>query len=601
MSPPAEVLPVFHRLSWQEFDALAHLEADEGLVRRLRRAERSRRKLLIHALLTEAAKAPEKLGPLPPLEVAWELLARAERKSPRAVNRLLTNPYTGSWAGYATRLLRDGLDGVGPLWMHLGHVYAIAAATAIRAGLDFEITIPVWHGDAMIPSLGMARFPGAPPHGQATVRGVAGQYFVSDGRTTIRLPAAPRSDGPGWWGIRRLRSQVGPHRFSLLLDDLDPYRGLYEPIPPERLPGEDVAAWQRLVDDACRLIATHLPGLATTMPVGLVSLVPRPQVLFRNPSASTGEAFGSAVVGLPTDGAALADTLIHEYQHIVLGGLLHLVELYEPDTRERIYVPWREDPRPLSGALQGLYAFFGVTAFWRALSTAGGADSRRADFEFAYWRRQSWHTLQALRTDEVLTAAGRRFLDGMAERLQPWQQEAVPAQARELAEATAKDHLAGWRVRHLRPAPVQVAALAEAWSNGRVRPPATITTTTLPPTPVPDGTWSHARADLIRLAVSGVDPAIWPTVPGVTPADLAFARRDYLQAAEGYREELSADPDQPNSLVGLGLALAARGPHPAARALLHCPELVRALHRRLRLRRPTTVEQVATWLGQIVP
>jgi prolyl oligopeptidase len=31
------------------------------------------------------------------------------------------------------------------------------------------------------------------------------------------------------------------------------------------------------------------------MPVGLDSLVPKPQVLFRNPSASTGEAFGSAV------------------------------------------------------------------------------------------------------------------------------------------------------------------------------------------------------------------------------------------------------------------------------------------------------------------
>ncbi|HJP78061.1 MAG TPA: HEXXH motif-containing putative peptide modification protein [Pseudonocardiaceae bacterium] len=38
---------------------------------------------------------------------------------------------------------------------------------------------------------------------------------------------------------------------------------------------------------------------------------------------------------------------------------MHLTELYEPDPRERIYVPWREDPRPFSGALQGVYAFSG--------------------------------------------------------------------------------------------------------------------------------------------------------------------------------------------------------------------------------------------------
>ncbi|HET6289542.1 MAG TPA: HEXXH motif-containing putative peptide modification protein [Amycolatopsis sp.] len=347
MPPAAESHPVFHRLSWRDFDALARMDGDEDMARRLRRAERSRRKLLIHALLTEATKEPGSSGPLPSLGAAWELLARAEARAPRAVNRMLANPYTGSWAGYTTRLLRNGIGGVGPLWMHLGYAHAIAAAAAIRAELDFETAIPAWHGEAMLPSLGMAEFPGAETFSSVVVRGVNGRYSVSGAGTTVHLPGAPDSDAPGWRGIRRVRSQVGAHRFSLWLDDLDPYRGLYEPIPPERLPDGEVTDWQRLIDEACRLIAAHLPGLARIMPVGLVSLVPKPQVLFRNPSASTGEAFGSAVVGLPTDGASLAETLIHEFQHIVLGGLLHLVELYEPDPRERIYVAWRDDPRPL--------------------------------------------------------------------------------------------------------------------------------------------------------------------------------------------------------------------------------------------------------------
>ncbi|WP_410658841.1 aKG-HExxH-type peptide beta-hydroxylase [Amycolatopsis sp. lyj-112] len=602
MPPPAEVRPSFHRLPWREFDALARLEGDEAMARRLRRAERSRRKLLIHALLSEAAKTPERWGPLSPLDSAWELLARAEARAPRAVNRMLTSPYTGSWAGYTTRLLRNGMDGVGPLWMHLGHAHAIAAAAAIRAELDFETTIPAWRGHAMLPSLGMARFPAIETFTLAEVRGVRGRYLVSHGGTTVSLPSTPGSDGPGWWGIRRVRSRVGTHRFSLLLDDLDPYRGLYEPIPPERLPGKDFGDWQRLIDEACHLIATHLPGLARTMPVGLASLVPRPQVLFRNPSASTGEAFGSAVVGLPTDGAALADTLIHEFQHIVLGGLLHLVQLYEPDPRERIYVAWRDDPRPLSGALQGVYAFFGVTAFWRALAEAG-VSSRRSAFEFAYWRRQTWHTLEVLRTDATLTAAGRRFLEGIAERLGPWQDEAVPTEATELAEAARLDHLAGWRIRHLRPKSSAVSALTEAWLNGRSRPPVTADATGLPPTPVPDGSWSHARTDLIRLAVGDAAADGVPAVPGATAADFAYTSGDVPEAIERYRAELSTDPDRPASLVGLGLALSARGPHPAARALLHCPELVRAVHRTLRASapRPPTVEQIAAWIGQLVP
>ncbi|MFC9253037.1 HEXXH motif domain-containing protein [Amycolatopsis thailandensis] len=574
------------------------------MVRRLRRAERSRRKLLIHTLLTEAAKTPDHSGPLPPLDSAWELLARAEARAPRAVNRLLTNPYTGSWAGYTTRLIRNGIDGVSPLWMHLGHAHAIAAAAAIRAELDFETTIPAWHGNAMLPSLGMAGFPGSPTFSSVIVRGMNGRYSASDDRTTVRLPDAPDSDAPGWWGIRRVRSQVGAHRFSLWLDDLDPYRGLYEPIPPERLPGKDLADWQRLIDEACRLIAAHLPGLARIMPVGLASLVPKPQVLFRNPSASTGEAFGSAVIGLPADGASLAESLIHEFQHIVLGGLLHLVELYEPDPRERIYVSWRDDPRPLSGALQGVYAFFGVTAFWRALLQAERCP-RRSGFEFAFWREQTWRTLRVLREDATLTAAGQRFLDDIAERLGPWQDEPVPAKASELASAAGLDHLAGWRTRHLRPDPSVVTELVTAWLAGRTRPPVFRDTAELSPTPVPDGSWSHARTDLIRLSVGGAPPASdgrAPTVPGATAADSAYTAGGFLEAIEGYRQELATDPDRPNSLVGLGLSLAARGPHPAARALLHCPELVRAVHRHVRSApRSPTVEQIAAWIGQLVP
>ena len=561
---------------------------------------------MLFALLEAVAKTPEQFGPLPSIEAVWELLARVEDAAPGAFDRLLAHPYTGSWAGYATRLLRSGLDGVGPRWAHLGHVHAIAAAAAIRAGLNFAIGVPSWHGYVALPSLGLARVSTSSAFSVAEVRGGVDDYVVSQGGRQVRVPNRRDVDAPGWFGVRRVRAAVGRARFSVRLDDLDPYRGLYEPVPAQRLADAEFVEWQRLLEDSWRLLVTALPDYAQLLPVGLDSLVPKPNVLFRNPSASTGEAFGSAVVARPTDAASLAATLVHEFQHIVLGGVLHLTSLYDDDPRERIYVAWRDDPRPFSGAFQGVFAFYGVTALWRALAKTGGEPlARWASFEFAYWRRQTGFTLAALRRDAQLTAAGRRFLDGVAEVFDPWRSEPIAEDVSELAAAAAKDHRAGWRIRHLRPDPDVVAELANAWLACRDRPPLTVSSPDLPPTPVPDGAWSNARVDLVRLGLAGTDQAelsrIWPTVPGATAADFTYAIGRFADAAHAYRAELTETPDRPASLVGLGLALAAVGPNPAAAALLYCPELVRAVHRRLRsVGQAPTVERLAAWLGQLV-
>lgn len=597
----------FHQLPWNAFEAFARVQGDRSMVRRLRRSERSRRKLLLYALLEAAAKTPEHFGPLPSMETVWELLTRVERASPMAFDRLLAHPYTGAWAGYATRLLRNEADGVGPLWIHLGHVHAIAAAAAIHAGIRFEIEVPMWHGNVSLPSLGLARLPLSSPFSVASVGSELGHYIVFQAANRVRLPDHPEVDAPGWQSIRRVRATAGQERFTVCLDDVDPYRGLYEPVQPERLSDVRFEEWRRLLGDAWGLLVAAVPDYARLLPVGLDSLVPKPHVLFRNPSASTGEAFGSAVVGYPTDAASLAATVVHEFQHIVLGGVLHMTPLYDRDPRERIYVPWRDDPRPLAGAVQGVYAFLGVTAFWRALAgTGAGSITRRAWFEFAFWRQTTWRTLAALREDSFLTDAGRRFLNGMAEVLGAWQHEPVPDDVATLAAAAAIDHRAGWRLRHLRPSPEVVAELASLWLAGRSRPPVRLLRADLPSTPVPDGPWSHARADLVELALTETGrqqlQEIWPTVPDATAADVAYVTGRYRDAALGYRMELAETPDRPASLVGLGLSLAAIGPNGAARALLHCPELVRAVHRELRRRnsRVPTQEVLGSWVGQLV-
>lgn len=593
----------FHRLPWHDFDAFGRLEAGPAMVRHLRRTERSRRKLLLFGLMEKFAKNPEWFGPLPTADAAWELLARVEDRSPKSLDSLLVHPYTGSWAGYTTRLVRNGIDGACPLWVHVGYVHAIAAAAAIKAGIDFRIEVPVWNGDAMLPAIGSVRLTTSSPFSTAAVTGIADRYTVGNDNGSVPLPPALDDDAENWLHVRRVRTRVGPHRFSVRLDDLDPYRGLYEPVPPRRLPAAEVAQWQQHIDAACQLIVEHMPDFAEIMPIGLVSLVPAPQVPYQNPSASTTEAFGSALVGRPTDGAALAATLIHEFQHIVLGSLLHMIRIHEDDPRERFYVPWRDDPRPLSGTMQGLYAFTAVTKFWRSLARPGTEGmARRAAFEFALWRDHTWRVLGAVRHDHALTAAGRRLLDWLASQLRRWRADPVPDDVAELAATVAADHRAGWRTRYVRPDARLVSKLVAAWEAAEPRPPLAMAEQGPPPTPVPDGSWSRARADLIRIGMSEPVPGIATSGAGATPADVAFATGRFDEAADGYRNELGLDPDRPTSLVGLGLALSARGPSDAGRALLNRPELVRAVHRALRHTGADvpTPERLAAWLGQLV-
>jgi HEXXH motif-containing protein len=584
-------------LAWADFDRLARGAADARLVGELRSAERSRRLLLIRAIVDAAAKDPELAAPLPPAADAWELLARAQHIAPTALDLVLAHPYTGSWAGYTTRLLDRRISGIGPLWAHVGHVHAVAAAAALRARISFDTAVPVWSGYVALPTLGTVRVPAAAPWTTARVRAGSGVVEVVTEAGTVRLPTDLAVPTAHWWPVRRIVARDGETEFAVVLDDVDPYRGPYEPMLPRRVADTEVVAWRGLLSGAWQLIRRSRPDLADAMRAGFDSVVPHPPVEFRTPSASSDDSFGSAVIARPKTPAALAAILVHEFHHSLLGGLLRLVRLSESDTRQRCYAAWRDDPRPVGGMVQGLFAFYGVTGLWRGLGT-----DRLARFEFEYHRRMSWQALTALRPDPALTEAGRRFVDRIAEVLQPWQHEPVPADITELSARAVRDHYLGWRMRYVRPDPDVVERIATAWVAGDPSPP--VPGDDPPPRSIPDGTWSHARADLCRVLLAGASPApeLLDTVPNATSADLAMATGRFEDAARGYRAALSTDPDRPASWVGLGLALAALATSPAGRMLTYRPELVRAVHRAIRDRttEPPAPERLAAWLDSAV-
>ncbi|MEU7782795.1 HEXXH motif-containing putative peptide modification protein [Amycolatopsis sp. NPDC049159] len=592
---------VMHTFSWTEFDLLARSEGGPGLVRRLRTADRSRRLLLLRDIIDKVAAMPALRGPLPSPERAWDLLVLAQETDPAALDEVLTHPYTGSWAGHTTRLLRQLTTDARPLWVHIGHVHALAAAAAVRARIGtFQVKVPVWHGDVALPTLGLAQLGRRPDAETAELKSAGGRIEIVTGDRVVVVPADPSADAPGWRGIRTAELGTGRRRLSVRLDDVDPYRGLFGPSAPDRLDPADLTTWRGLLEQAWDLIVRLLPDFADALPAGLDTIVPRPRFPFRLPSASSGEAFGSALICRPEDPVTLAAALVHEFQHIRLGGLLQFVRLHTEDRSERLYAPWRDDPRPLGGVIHGIYAFFAVTEFYRALSTRR-PDDELAAFEYAHWRHQVTRTLDTVCADEALTEPGQRFLALVAERARTWQDDDVLATAAHWSELMAADHHAGWRLRHLRPEPEAIERIVDGWLSAAPGPGIDGVGTTL--VTEPDGDWTNARADLLRVRL-GEDGgrrarALWQDVPGASEADFALVDGRGKDALDAYRTGLRETPDAPAALIGLGLALRTTGDPAAADVLLGRPEVVRAVLRGIR-RRPApepAPEEVARWLA----
>ncbi|HEU5470528.1 MAG TPA: HEXXH motif domain-containing protein [Actinophytocola sp.] len=485
----------------------------------------------------------------------------------------------------------------------MGYFHALAASAAIQAGIGFAIRVPVWEGTIVLPTLGVAQLPMRSRFSVAEVRGDAGGVRVGAADLSLTLPVDLSTDAPGWWAIRRIEARDAGRLVRIRLDDVDPYRGMHEPLLPKRIDADAVRDWEKLLAGAWHLMLRCVPAVADGFAEGFDAVVPIPAVPYKSVSGSAGEAFGSATIALPADATSLAAMLVHEFQHFKLGALMHLTALTEADCRERFYTQWRDDPRPIGGVLHGVYAFFGVTAFWRGLATVDTqATDERAWFEFGYWRAGVARTLDALRADGGLTEIGRRFVDGIAGRLEPWLREPIPDRTAGLVDAATVDHHAGWRMRHVRPDKETVRSLTIAWLSGKK--PAPVALDDQAPTPVPDGTWSGARTELVRLALTIPAPSIasvWQEIPGATRADFDYATGRAQDAVRSYRAELATDQDSPNAWVGLGLALrAAQVTSPAARALLGRPELVRAVHREVRRERTVDPVELAEWISPLV-
>ncbi|MGP3984792.1 HEXXH motif domain-containing protein [Streptomyces sp. KR80] len=608
----------FHRLSAAGVLALARGEGDGAVVEELLSAERSRRLLLLRALDNELSRGGPTLhkGPSALYPEAWALLECAQRHAPEAFEGVLMSPNTGMWVSLAVRRVRGRAYEDAPQWVVEGHLAALAAAAGARAGLDFSITVPVRRGLVPLPTLGCAVLPDMEPWSTARVTGREGRLRITGARGEVEIAPGWDRRGPGWLPVRRVILGSGEPAKALVLEELDPYRTFPRPSEPRLLSAPEAEAWESLLADAWEVLLRDDPKSAGAMRRGLMSVAPTSmRERFRPHSSTAGDAFGGVTASLPDDVAQLAATLVHEFQHTKLGGLMHLGPLTAPTPdpqapEELFYAPWRDDPRPLGGLLQGIYAFLGVTRFWRThRHAAAPAYAPLAHFEFALWRTQVWSTLNEVRGHERLTPLGRRVVECLGERCAEWMTDEVPAVELRLAREVAEDHLARWRGYHLRPPAPAVEEAVCAWQRGDAASPAALAgePALVPDTEVrfldsaavlaryrlsdPEGTWRHTAARYGGDA-GGVD--------GADAADVLLVCGDRDGARAAFAAQLSGKGAPVAAWVGLGRALAGdRAYATASRLLLRFPERARAVQDALMAAtgRGADPVRLAAWLG----
>jgi HEXXH motif-containing protein len=331
----------------------------------------------------------------------------------------------GAWALHTVR--RDQLvPGAQP-----SGLAAVAAAAAIRAGLDEVIEVPVTAGQVVLPSLGVAVAEGS----TALVRTAAGE--VRSGS----CPVTMQPGAEGWQELRTIRAGA----LDVIVDDLDPFRmPALDGEPAGRLSAEQLAELADMMNAAWQVMD---PASAAEIAALIRVIVP-----YRAPDAglvstSSPQTFGTIAMSRQPDPYTCAETLLHEAAHIKLSALLDLVRLCEPDDGQLYYAPWRADPRPAGGLLQGAYAFMRVSGYWRGqqASAPEPAVRQRAAADFARWRDGAALVCQTLLSSGQLTPEGVDFTGEMASVLAAWQREPVPEEALAVARTKSDRHANQWQ------------------------------------------------------------------------------------------------------------------------------------------------------------
>lgn len=468
---------------------------------------------------------------------------------------LLDRPHFGAWAHHClTSIDKGGTEG-------FGHFAGMAAAAAIYSGTPFDLDVPVRDGRVLLPGLGFIQVARDLTRIRLRCDGyrvTAGDCFES-GRGLLVPDSGSGPPTPGWLGTPMVRATAGGLSWEVLLDTQDPYFDIYAMPKLTALSAGELTKWRTRIRQAWKILVSRHRWAAAPIADAISVIVPlATEHKTDRVSATSPAAFGVIAASCPPGQVAMAETLIHEFQHIKLGALMTLVPLTEP-SEVLEYAPWRTDPRPADVLLQGIYAHVGMTRFWRAQRDAETDPDGMlcAQTQYARWRSAIEPTAHAMTRAGCLTALGQRFLERLCVQAASLASDSVPDKAERMAREAALDHQLTWQLRNQAIDAAAAADLARAYQ--RAEPAAG---RELPVSWIQEDVRA-VEADLRSwlLVIRYLTPARYrKKLKKVTKkadrADILLLAGKSAKAIEAYRSRIadSADP-QPASWIGLALAL----------------------------------------------
>ncbi|MGW4719732.1 HEXXH motif domain-containing protein [Nocardia sp. NPDC004260] len=537
------------------------------------------RAFLLRVIVAEIATLSTDIDTESGLSEAYRVLSALQQSCADEVDELLTYPHTGLWIGWILeRIQVTSTAETIPLWADCGYLGWLAAAGCVTCLPHGSTRLVVRDGVVVLPRIGMARldFPGFCGHCDMAW-GDGAVHFTVDNIEVLRVVDLDDESNPAWLPFRRVQVPEGGRQ--IIIDDLDPFRALdiSRPLPP-RLTLQETLEWQRNLTAAWQLLHTEAHDYVGPLRGCLRMLAPLTSHAVPAPSSHTADTgVGCVYTTAPADHCQLALTLVHEIQHTKLALLLDQVMLFDPDSPRLFYAPWRDDPRPITGLAQGIYAFFGVTDFWRVHRYTKCHDTTQSHIEFELSRIQLIDAIVQADTSGLLTAIGKQFMTALAVGTRSWAEEEVPAEARHAVTQIRTAHRTFWRVRNLAPDRALVSELATSWATKAPRP------LVLPPVRFTNQELIPNRYRRLGIAAQlrhpGVAEATSPS--GHPRGDHAYLAGELAEAVDLYLEELRTDPLRPQIWAGLALALPKRCSDDDFGILAERAELAAALYERV--------------------
>ncbi|MEE4494529.1 aKG-HExxH-type peptide beta-hydroxylase [Streptomyces sp. BE230] len=409
---------------------LGRTEGDTDSLGLLARDQDTRRLILLRAVLDAADAAPTTVCPprlLDRLRADWSLLETAERADRAAVRTVLFHPMAGPWAQRLLGGLTSATVARPGLPADLAHLTALAAAAAIRAGVHCTALLAPRDGLVSLPTLGAVRGSSGPVElvhreGEVEIRPANAPSLVARTQPDSTMTSAD----PRWLPVLALPALLSGSG-AVPLDDLDPYG-----TEGSGLPRHGLSTVVRMDDHERKAWAECWSGVEPLLRAGGEHRLAEAAVLLRcvvplghPPGSGAGgvahcsgtrrEAFGAVLSSRPATSVYFAATLVHELQHTKLAALGALVRLHHEDATPRHFAPWRSDPRPFDGLLQGAYSHLALADYWQRTALGARRVTSRdlAWAEHARCREQVGAVLPALAGSAGLTREGRVLVNEM--------------------------------------------------------------------------------------------------------------------------------------------------------------------------------------------